>query len=147
MLETRATVVQVDGQYALVQAEPGNGCEQCNGKGCGTGQLSRLFCSNPRQFQVNNPINAGIDDEVIISIADGAVLRGIGQVYVLPLLLLLIGAMLGNQWAVLDGHRDIYSAMGALLGLGVGFVFSRKISYRRAGNDSQPHIVRLWSEK
>ena len=147
MLETRATVVQVDGQYALVQAEPGNGCEQCNGKGCGTGQLSRLFCSNPRQFQVNNPINAGIDDEVIISIADGAVLRGIGQVYVLPLLLLLLGAMLGNQWAVPDGHRDIYSAMGALLGLGVGFVFSKKISYRRAGNYSQPHIVRLWSEK
>ncbi|MCR4298460.1 MAG: SoxR reducing system RseC family protein, partial [Gallionella sp.] len=92
MLETRAIVVQVDGQYAFVQANQGNGCGQCSGKGCGTGKLSQLFCSKPRQFQVDNPVNAGVGDEVIVSVAEGAVLRGIGLVYLLPLLLLLTGA-------------------------------------------------------
>jgi len=47
MLETRAIVVQVEGKHALVQANQGNGCGQCGGKGCGTGKLSQLFCSKP----------------------------------------------------------------------------------------------------
>ncbi|HEX5337249.1 MAG TPA: SoxR reducing system RseC family protein, partial [Gallionella sp.] len=96
MLETRAIVVQVDGPFALVRANQGNGCGQCNGKGCGTGKLSQMFCSKPRQFQVDNPIDAKVGDEVIVSVADGAVLRGIGLVYLLPLLLLVAGAMLAG---------------------------------------------------
>jgi sigma-E factor negative regulatory protein RseC len=147
MLETRAIVVRIDGQHALVQADQGNGCEQCNGKGCGTGKLSRLFCSKPRQFKVDNPINAGIDDEVIISVAEGAILHGIGMVYLLPLLLLVIGAMLGNQWAVQAGQRDAYAAVGALSGLVVGFVLAKRILFRQTRNRFQPYIARLWSEE
>jgi len=146
MLETRAIVVRIDGQHALVQADQGNGCEQCNGKGCGTGKLSRLFCSKPRQFQVENPINAGLDDEVIISVADGAILHGIGMVYLLPLLLLVIGAMLGNQWAVQAGQRDAYAALGSLLGLIVGFALAKWILFRHARSRFQPYIARLWRQ-
>lgn len=147
MLETRAIVVRVDGQHALVQADQGNGCEQCNGKGCGTGKLASLFCSKPRQFRVDNPINAGIADEVIVSVAEGAVLRGISLVYLLPLLLLAIGAALGNQWAAQAGQRDAYAAAGALSGLVVGFAFARWISLRRAGRHFQPYIARLVHEE
>lgn len=147
MLETRAIVVRVDGQYALVQSNQGNGCEQCSGKGCGTSKLSRLFCSKPRQFQVNNPINAGVDDDVIISVAEGAVLHGVGLVYLLPLLLLVIGAMLGNLWAAQAGQRDAYSAVGALTGLAAGFIFAKWISFRQAGSHFQPYIARLWREE
>ncbi len=147
MLETRAVVVRIDGQYALVQADQGNGCEQCNGKGCGTGKLSGLFCSKPRQFRVDNPINAGIADEVIISVAEGAVLRGIALVYLLPLLLLATGAMLGNFWAIQAGQRDVYAAVGALSGLAAGFVFAKRISLRQAGSHFQPYIARLWREE
>lgn len=147
MLETRAIVVRIDGQHALVQADQGNGCEQCNGKGCGTGKLSRLFCSKPRQFQVDNPINADIDDEVIISVAEGAILHGISMVYLLPLLLLVIGAMLGNQWAVQAELRDAYAAVGALSGLAVGFVLAKWVLFRRTRNRFQPYITRLWREE
>ena len=147
MLETRAIVVRINGQYALVLADHGNGCEQCNGKGCGTGKLSRLFCSKPRLFQVDNQINAGIADEVIISVAESAVLRGIGLVYLLPLLLLVIGATLGNLWAVQAEQRDAYAAMGAVSGLAVGFVFAKWISKRQAGSHFQPYIARLWREE
>lgn len=146
MLETRAIVVRIDGQHALVQADQGNGCEQCNGKGCGTGKLSRLFCSKPRQFRVENPINAGIDDEVIITVAEGAILHGISMVYLLPLLLLTIGAMLGNQWAAQAEHRDAYAAVGALSGLLVGFVLAKWVVFRQARIRFQPYIARLWRE-
>jgi sigma-E factor negative regulatory protein RseC len=147
MLETRAKIVLVKGQYALVQANLANGCEQCSGKGCGASKLSQLFCSKPRQFQVDNPINANVGDEVVISVADGAVLRGIGLVYLLPLLLLVMGAMLGSVLVAQPEQRDGYAATGAMFGLAVGFVIAKWISLRQARSHFQPYIARSWREK
>jgi sigma-E factor negative regulatory protein RseC len=146
MLETRAIVIRILDGHALVQADQGNGCEQCNGKGCGTGKLTRLFCSKPRLFQVENPINAGVGDQVIISVVEGAVLRGIGVVYLLPLISLLGGAMLGNLWAAQAGQSDAYAAAGALLGLVAGFVLARWISSGQVRKRFQPYIARQWQE-
>ena len=146
MLETRAVIVQTNKKYALVQADQANGCEQCDGKGCGAGKLGQLFCSKPRRFRVDNPINANVGDQVIISVGEGAVLRGIGLVYLLPLILLLAGAMLGNNVAAQTEQRDGYAALGALLGLTVGFVLAGWLSSRHARNRFQPYISRLWGE-
>lgn len=142
MLETRAIVVQINGQHALVQANQGNGCEQCNGKGCGTGKLSQLFCSKPRQFQVENPIDAKVGDEVIVSVADGAVLQGIGLVYLLPLVLLLVGAALGNAWTAQPEQRDGYAGAGAALGLLLGFAAAKWFSSRHALRSNRPYVAR-----
>ena len=43
----------------------------------------------------------------------------------LPLLLLLVGAVLGNDLVSQAEQRDGYAAMGALLGLAIGFVSSQ----------------------
>jgi sigma-E factor negative regulatory protein RseC len=148
MLETRAVIVQIEGRYAIVQASQVNGCEQCNGKGCGAGKLSRLLCGEPRRFQVDNPINAGVGDEVVISVAEGAILRGIGLVYLLPLLLLVIGAMLGSAMVGQSpGQHDGYATAGALSGLVAGFIVAKWISSVRAGNQFQPYIARSWGEE
>jgi sigma-E factor negative regulatory protein RseC len=146
MLETRAIIVQTEGQYALVRVSQADGCDHCNGKGCGTGKLSQLFCSKQRQFRVENPINASIGDQVILSVAEGALLRGIGLVYLLPLILLLTGAVYGNYLAVQAEQRDSYSAVGALLGLLAGFVFAKWISSRQGKSHTQPFIARQWRE-
>lgn len=51
MLEMRAIVVQIDGQYAFVQANQGNSCGQCEGKGCGAGKLSQhIYFSKSHKF-------------------------------------------------------------------------------------------------
>lgn len=142
MLETRAVVVLVGGRGALVRADQGNGCGQCNGKGCGTSALSQLFCSKPRQFQVENPINANIGDEVIVAVAQGAVLRSISLVYGLPLLMLFIFAALGSWLGSQHGHTDGYAAAGGLLGLIVGFILVKVIATLQARNLSRPYIVR-----
>lgn len=142
MLETRAVVVRVEGQHAFVQASQGGGCGQCGGKGCGTAKLSRMFCSKPREFQVDNPINARVGDQVVVSVADGTVLRGIGLAYLLPLALLVAGALLGSFLAAQAGQRDAYAAAGALAGLALGFVISKRFSGRL--RRQQPYIARQW---
>ncbi len=144
MLETRAVIVQTEGHYAFVQASQANGCDRCSGKGCGAGKLSQLFCSKPRRFQVDNPINANVGDEVIVSVAEGSVLRGIGLVYLLPLLLLVTGAMLGSHWVELPGQRDGYAAAGATFGLVAGFIVAKWIALHQDRNHSLPYIARQW---
>ncbi|MFA6062206.1 MAG: SoxR reducing system RseC family protein [Gallionella sp.] len=144
MLETRAVVVEVEHRYAQVQAHQGNGCSVCNGKGCGSGKLTQLFCSKPRQFRVDNRINASVGDQVIVSVPEGAVLRGVGLVYLLPLVLLFGGASWAGSWAVQEGQRDAYSAAGALSGLLIGFLFAKGYSARQ--RQQTPYISRQFSE-
>jgi len=147
MIEARALVVEIDGRHALVQANQADGCGQCHGKGCGSGQLSRLFCSKPRQFQVDNPINACVGDEVIVSVVEGAVMRGIGLVYLIPMVLLLMGSTLGSILAQQPGQEDGFAAAGALFGLALGFVIAKWISWRQAGSGLQPYIARRYRQE
>lgn len=131
MLETRAIVIHVQGREALVEATGGGGCGHCSSeKGCGSGKLSQLFCSKPRQFKVNNTVNASVGAEVQITLQDGVLLRGAVLMYVVPLSLLLSGGMLGAHWAHDVASRDGYAAMGSLLGLLVGFLIARGLSNR-----------------
>jgi sigma-E factor negative regulatory protein RseC len=146
MLETRAIVVKIDGQHALVRADQANGCELCSGRGCAADKLFQLLCSKPRQFQVNNPINANVGDEVIVSVAEGAVMRGIGLVYLLPLVFLVTGAMLTSVWVQQPGQSDSYAAVGALFGLVLGFVVAKWISLRKVWSDFKPFISRQLGE-
>lgn len=127
MLETRAIVIRVEGQDALVEAAREGGCGQCDSaNGCGSGTLSRLFCSGkPRHFRVSNDIAARPGDEVQISVADGVLLRSALLLYMLPLALLLAGGFLGSQWAADAAGRDGYAALGALLGLVAGFALAK----------------------
>jgi sigma-E factor negative regulatory protein RseC len=146
MLETRATVVQIHAKTALVLANQVSGCEQCNGQGCGSSKVAQLFCSQPRKFEVDNPISARVGDEVIVSVADGAVLRGIGLVYLLPLVLM---GLIGGLASVFSpsGQTDAYVALGAVMGLFFGLVATRLLNARQARNLNNPYIARLYTEK
>jgi sigma-E factor negative regulatory protein RseC len=145
MLETRAVVVKVDGQSAMVRAEVASGCGHCAGKGCGASKLSRLFCSKPREFEVHNQINAAVGDSVIVAVADGAILRGVGEVYLIPLICLVLGGLTGSSFGPSAVSGDLKSAVGALAGLVAGFVIARWFSAHYYARRFQPRISR-WSE-
>lgn len=144
MLETRAIVVHTEGEFALVEANSANGCSQCKGQGCGSSRVGQLFCNGPRQFKVDNRINAGVGDDVIISVDDGSVLRGVGLIYLLPLLLMFVGAVWAQRWAVQVAQHDGYAAIGALLGLVAGFALAKWFSSHKA--EQRPFIARPYGE-
>jgi sigma-E factor negative regulatory protein RseC len=127
MLEMRAIVIQVEGDEASVQPLSTGGCGHCNSEGgCGSSSLSKLFCSHkPRHFKVSNEVHAKVGDEVQVSIPDGVLLRGAMKLYVLPLILLLLGGIVGVGMAEESAGRDIYAAAGAVIGLLLGFVLAR----------------------
>lgn len=131
MLEMRAIVIQVQDDEASVQALS-HGCGHCNSEGgCGSGTLTKLFCSNkPRHFKVRNEVRAKVGDEVQVSLPDGMLLRGALRMYVLPLALLLAGGALGVTVAGETALRDAYAVAGAVLGLLSGFALARYSSFK-----------------
>ncbi|MDD3884902.1 MAG: SoxR reducing system RseC family protein [Gallionella sp.] len=137
MLETRAIVVEQSGGRTFVRASHTGGCSRCQGGECGSAKLSRLFCSKPRQFEVTNAIDARPGEEVLVSIADGALLRSIALVYLLPLGVIIAGALIGSAiWG------EAGAILGALIGLVAGFLLARRMA---AGSVSRlPSISCRW---
>jgi sigma-E factor negative regulatory protein RseC len=132
MLETRAIVIRLEGEDALVEAIQGGGCGQCDSeKGCGSGKLSQLFSTQPRRFRVHNEAQAQPGTEVQISVAEGVLLRSALLMYVLPLLLMVAAGALAGQLAREPAAADGYAALGALLGLLAGFLLARLVAARQ----------------
>lgn len=127
MLETRAIVVEQSNGRTFVRASQSGGCSRCQGGECGSARLSRLFCSKPRQFEVINAIGARPGEEVVVSIPDGALLRSIALVYLLPLGLIIASALAGN-WI----EEETGAIAGALAGMVAGFVLARRMAAKAA---------------
>lgn len=144
MLETRATIVQIRNDRAMVNAHQVGGCEQCNGQGCGSSKVAQLFCTKPRYFEVDNPIGAQPGDEVIVSVADGAVLRGIALMYVLPILFMVVGAGLASWGIGTHDHSDLYVACGGGVALLLGFLVVRLVSKWQSRVQNRPYVARKW---
>src|SRR5512138_1572482 len=143
MLETRAIVIRLEGEDAVVESTQGGGCGHCDSeKGCGSGKLSQLFSAQPRRFRVRNEAQAQPGMEVQISVAEGVLLRSALLMYVLPLLLLLAGGALGGQLAREAAAADGYAALGGVLGLVLGFLLARWLAARQLGTAvARPVIV------
>jgi sigma-E factor negative regulatory protein RseC len=127
MLEMRAIVIQTQGEDASVQPIGTGGCGHCDSEGgCGSGTLTKLFCSNkPRHFKVRNEARAKVGDEVQVSIPDGVLLRGAMKMYLLPLILLLLGGLAGAGLTNEATLHDAYAVAGAVVGLLLGFFLAR----------------------
>jgi sigma-E factor negative regulatory protein RseC len=144
MLETRAKVVQVNGREAWVEVDSSAGCNMCKSEGgCGSSKLGQLFCSASRRFRADNSIDAHVGDEVLVVVADGTILRGVGLMYLIPLVLLLAGALLGTVWAgSSSAEQDGYAVTGAVLGLAAGLISSRWLSAHAEKGRFQAYLTR-----
>ena len=150
MIEMQARVVDIgkDGT-AWVESMPNGSCSSCASgdgetetSGCGAGKIGQIFTLKEKKYRVIDTIHSQIGDEVIIGIADGSVLRGSAVVYMLPLLLIFIGALLAAQFTPV-AQRDVASIFGAVGGFIVGAAWLFQFS-RRASKDPrfQPVILR-----
>ena len=132
MIQARAIVIHLDGKDALVESTQGGGCGNCDTtNGCGSSKLSQLFCSEPRRFRVRNDDNAQVGTFVQIVVPDGMLLHSALLMYILPLVLLLLGAILGAQFTHEEADSDVYSVAAGFVGLVLGFAVARSLSIRR----------------
>lgn len=111
MIENPARVMRVSADLAWVRSESPSSCGACAGKGCGNSLYARLLHPREPEYPVLNPIGAQVGEAVVIGIEDGAVYRAVLFGYLVPLVLLLAGALLGSVWG------EIQAIAGSLTGL------------------------------
>lgn len=143
MLETEGVVIFAEGGDAVVETSRVSACGSCSSsQSCGTTSLSQLLGAKINSFKVLNPVGADVGDRVVIGVEESVLLKSSTILYVLPLVCLLAGAVIGDVLAQVS-MKDVYSACGAGLGLVVGF-FALKVAAAWAGSQGEfrPVILR-----
>ncbi len=145
MIEEHAQVVAVQGDAAWVETQRGSACGSCAAHaGCGSAALGKLIGRRPTSVRVLNTAGALPGEEVVIGIDESALVRGSVLVYLVPLLALLGGAILGEAWwrpYAGGGEWPVIVAAVAGLALGLAWVRGRA---PQLGQDAryQPTILR-----
>jgi len=121
-VEIRTRVKEVHGEWARLVCEQTGQCELCgSGRGCG---LSLMGAAGERHLTVpcrpdrTRTLIAG--DPVLVSVANGAIIRAAALIYLLPVAGLLAGAAMAQMLGMGDGVSFLAALVGALAGVGYG---------------------------
>ena len=111
----------------LLEAVTRAACNACAARqGCGTSVLSKWVGRKFTRFQAQNTINAQVGDEVVVGLAEEAMLKGSVVVYLLPLLAMIGFALLADSLISADsGSRDLLVLISAVAGFALMLVISR----------------------
>mgnify|MGYP001103104438 CR=1 FL=1 len=124
MIEERVEVVRVADGLAWVQPKGSSGCARCDaGEGCGAGLWQRAFGLRPRQIVLPDS-QLQVGDQLLLSITEGALLSSAAMLYLLPLVTLIAGALIGSYLGAADGG-EWQVLLGATLGLISGLLLAR----------------------
>lgn len=149
MLEETARVVQVDEDAVWVETQRRSTCGSCSAsKGCGTAAISRALGKRRSIVRALSSMPLKIGDEVIIGIRERALVKGSLAVYAVPVLLLLLGALLGELGAqrFLWQSAEAGSLVLGISGFAAGLLWLRRFTRRiRSDADFQPVVLRKLS--
>ena len=150
MVEQQATVVDVNGDLARISIERQSTCGGCASKSsCGTGVLGKMMGNKTVLMTVKNPLAAKIGDKVMIGIQEGLLLKGSFMAYSLPLILMMLGAYVGEllneayALTVIDLMQIVFGFLGFMLGMIWMRRFNKKLDRDPA---ALPQIVRNLSQ-
>ncbi len=136
MIEERALVVQADRDHAWVITQRRFACGICSSP-CGTALIASSV--HPIRLRVATTIPLQNGDEVVIGIGEAVLLASAAWVYLMPIVLVLMGAALGGG----IGSHDAYSLIGGSIGLLIGFMVIRSVHRHHAAHSSwQPIVLR-----
>ena len=127
MAQTIGFVIETSNDgWATVVAEKGQGCSSCNAVSqCHAGSVS-----GKRKTSALNRIGAQGGDRVIISIDSGTLLSRLAVLYLLPVAMMLTGALVGASMhggggVASNGNGMGYGLAGFVLGLALSVAISR----------------------
>ena len=127
MIEEHARVIAVQNGQLLLEAQTKASCSACAVKqGCGTSVISKWVGRKFTRFQAPNTVNARVGDEVVVGLAEDAMLKGSVLVYLLPLLAMIGFALLADSLIAADtASRELMVLIAAVAGFSLMLVISR----------------------
>lgn len=130
MVEEIATVVRADTTGLWLTTTPVASCNACQvSDDCGTGIVAKTLTPRTRQFYIRTELKLLPGEQVKIGLHEHNLLKAALMVYLLPLLLMVLLAVLGSGLALAEG----WIILLAILGAGSGFVLARQYDRSQAG--------------
>jgi sigma-E factor negative regulatory protein RseC len=143
MIEEVATVTWIGQGVARVEAARHSACAQCSSRSsCSQGVLSQWSRGRSVEIEVLNPDNLPLTpgQQVLIGLEEGGLLRAAVLLYLVPLLLLVAGALISSML----GASDTIQMLAATLMLLVGFWGIRFLTRNTAElSRYQPILLRI----
>jgi sigma-E factor negative regulatory protein RseC len=138
MLEETARVIAVRDGLMIAETESRSACNHCSSEGCTTSVVAKLFGVRRNRIVMVNSLDAKPGDQVVIGIPNQVLSRASVTAYLLPLLLMLSVAGLGD----LLGMNELLLSLLALNGLAIGFFIARRLS-RRSSSHYEPCLLKI----
>ncbi len=108
-MEEKGRIIEVEGSLARVEIE--------RKSACGTCRACTLGMGNTMITEAENPLGAKIGQRVRLEISSWEVLKGAFLIYILPLLFLILGLVLGITITNRYGLAESSQTVGLILGL------------------------------
>ena len=123
-----------------------SGCGRCHETGgCGGVSIAQPVCSKPKTLLVPDREGLSLHDRVLVEVPDVMLSRGATRAYLIPLLLLFAGSLLGGALlpVVLPLNWLVTPDIGAIAGAGIGLIAAWWQLQRSQHSDMipVPHIV------
>ena len=146
MIEEIGVVISAKGEMAEVEGQRRSTCGGCAVNGaCGTSLIARYFGRRRSMLQAHNAIGAEPGDHVVFGLPEGALLEASFFAYLVPLLAMIGGAILGEFLAGLWSPAYV---QGVSVLCGLGALVAALVWLRRFGrsksldNSYRPRILR-----
>ena len=126
MIEEEAVVVGLEGERIWVEKAESSGCGSCR-QACASAVVAEHVGKRPIRLAVVSPIALQTGDRVVVGVPEDAVVVGSLVLYLVPLLGLLAGSILGKVLgaSLLPGFADPAAILGGLAGFAGTLVWLR----------------------
>jgi sigma-E factor negative regulatory protein RseC len=143
MLKETGRVVAIEADSLWVETIRQSTCGSCSAqKACGHGLMNKVASGKACHLRVPLSVEQrgqyALGDQVELAIPEHVLVKSALLVYLLPLLLMLLGAALPSLWV----SADSWAVLGAFAGLAAGFYLLRLYDvFTRNDPQSQPVLL------
>jgi len=143
MIEEDAVVIAAEAGLVEVEIRRRTSCNACAARsGCGVSLLDRVLGRRPQRLLLANKLDARVGEEVVIGIPECALLKAAVAAYMIPLLGLLGGGVVGDLLTTDPASGQALPLLTGLVGLALGLLGTRLYS-RRLAKDPRWRAVLL----
>ena len=112
MLEERGQVIAVEQGAVRVRVNRQSACGSCQAKvACGQGLMQAMQSEYCHEVRAITDLHLQEGDFVVIGVSEDLLLRSALMVYLLPLLALIAGAVLGQQIGLTEGWSILLASV------------------------------------
>jgi len=124
VIEEKATVIDVVGQFAWIETQRKTTCGTCAAeKSCGSAVLQKVMAGKRTKLRVFSDIDVSVGESVIVGVPDNVLVKGSFAVYAAPLIVMFIALIIGASfcWLLEIEFSENLQILFSMSGLAGGF--------------------------